>query len=143
MQKMFDEIQNKELSTLTYPNQDFRVLPDSAEKINEQSKEKEKFEKKTEESLNEEDEKILDEILLENKKRLMKSVTENTGALSEGEINKIASISAPTIDGKKQTVEERLQENVKKDNKKFLKRSSITLKLSPPKKNKKKPYDKE
>ena len=68
MQKMFDEIQKKQLSTLEYPNQDFRILPDSAEKINEQSKQREEFERRTGESLNEENEKILDEILLENKK---------------------------------------------------------------------------
>ena len=139
MQKMFDEIQKKQLSTLEYPNQDFRVLPDSAEKINEQLKQREELEKKTEEILNEENEKILDEILLENKKKLMKSVTENSVALSEGEINKITTISIPTVENIRQSVDERLKENVKKDNEKFLKKkSSITL--TP---RKKKPYDKE
>ena len=141
MQKMFDEIQKKQLSTLEYPNQDFRVLPDSVEKINEQLKQREEFERKTEEILNEENEKILDEILLENKKKLMKSVTENSVALSEGEINKITTISIPTVENIKQSVDEQLKENVKKDNDKFLKKkSSITLKISP---RKKKPYDKE
>ena len=139
MQKMFDEIQKKQLSKLEYPNQDFRVLPDSVEKINEQSKQREELEKKTEEILNEENEKILNEILLENKKKLMKSVTENSATLSEGEINKITTISIPTIENIKQSVDERLKENVKKDNEKFLKKkSSISLTL-----RKKKPYDKE
>ena len=143
MQKMFDEIQNRQLSTLQYPNQDFSILPDTQEKINEESKKKKEFEKKTEESLNEENEKILDEILFENKKKLMKSVTENSATLSEGEINKITSISTLTNDNETQTVEERLQENVKKDNEKFFKKkSSISLKITP-KKDKKKPYDKE
>ena len=132
MQKMFDEIQKKQLSTLEYPNQDFRVLPDSAEKINEQLKQREELEKKTEEILNEENEKILDEILIE-------SVTENSVALSEGEINKITTISIPTVENIRQSVDELLKENVKKDNEKFLKKkSSITL--TP---RKKKPYDKE
>ena len=130
MQKMFDEIQKKKLSTLEYPNQDFRVLPDSEEKINEQSKYREELEKKTEEILNEENEKILDEILLENKKKLMKSVTENSAALSEGEINTITNISIPTVENIKQSVDERLKENVKKDNEKFLKKkSSINVRL--------------
>ena len=138
MQKMFDEIQKKQLGTLEYPNQDFRVLPDSEEKINEQIKQREEFEKKNEEIQNEENEKILDEILLENKKKLMKSVTENSATLSEGEINKITSISIPTVENIKQSVDERLKENVKKDNEKFLKKkSSISIKL------RKKPYDKE
>ena len=68
----------------------------------------------------------------------MKSVTENSVALSEGEINKITNISIPTVENIKQSVDERLKENVKKDNEKFLKKkSSITVKL------RKKPYDKE
>ena len=68
----------------------------------------------------------------------MKSVTENSAALSEGEINKITTISIPTVENIKQSVDERLKENVKKDNEKFLKKkSSITVKL------RKKPYDKE
>ena len=136
MQKIFDEIQNKQLSTLEYPNQDFRVFPDSAEKINEQSKQKKEFERITEESLNEENERILDEILLENKKKLMKSVTENSAKLSEGEINKITNISIPTVGNIQQSVDERLNENVKKDNEKFLKKSSVKILL------RKKPYDK-
>ena len=136
MQKMFDEIQNRQLSTLEYPNQDFRVLPDSPEKINKESKQREEFEKKTEESLNEENERILDEILLENKKKLMKSVTENSAALSEGEINKITNISIPTVGNIQQSVDERLNENVKKDNEKFLKKKSSVKSL------RKKPYDK-
>ena len=136
MQKMFDEIQNRQLSTLEYPNQDFRVLPDSPEKINKESKQREEFEKKTEEILNEENERILDEILLENKKKLMKSVTENSAKLSEGEINKITNISIPTVGNIQQSVDERLNENVKKDNEKFLKKSSVKISL------RKKPYDK-
>ena len=136
MQKMFDEIQSKQLSTLEYPNQDFRVLPDSPEKINKESKQKEEFEKRTEEILNEENERILDEILLENKKKLMKSVTENSAKLSEGEINKITNISIPTVGNIQQSVDERLNENVKKDNEKFLKKSSVKISL------RKKPYDK-
>ena len=136
MQKMFDEIQNRQLSTLEYPNEDFRVLPDSPEKINKESKQREEFEKKTEEILNEENEKILDEILLENKKKLMKSVTENSAKLSEGEINKITNISIPTVGNIQQSVDERLNENVKKDNGKFLKKSSVKISL------RKKPYDK-
>ena len=136
MQKMFDEIQNRQLSTLEYPNQDFRVLPDSPEKINKESKEREEFEKKTEEILNEENERILDEILLENKKKLMKSVTENSAKLSEGEINKITNISIPIVGNIQQSVDERLNENVKKDNEKFLKKSSVKISL------RKKPYDK-
>ena len=133
MQILFDEIQSKQLSTLKYPNEDFRVLPDYAEKINKESKQREEFEKKNEEILNEENERILDEILLENKKKLMKSVTENSAKLSEGEINKITNISIPTIENIQQPVDERLNENVKKDNKKFLKKSAV---------KKKKPYDK-
>ena len=137
MQKMFDEIQKKQLNTLEYPNQDFRVLPDSAEEINKRSKQREEFEKKTEESLNEENERIIDEILLENKKKLMKSVTENSSALSEGEINKITNISIPTVGNMQQSVDERLKENVQKDNEKFLrKKSSVKISL------RKKPYDK-
>ena len=136
IQKMFDEIQSKQLSTLEYPNEDFRVLPDSPEKINKESKQREEFEKKTEEILNEENERILDEILLENKKKLMKSVTENSAKLSEGEINKITNISIPTVGNIQQSVDERLNENVKKDNEKFLKKSSNKKSL------KKKPYDK-
>ena len=92
--------------------------------------------KKTEEILNEENERILDEILLENKKKLMKSVTENSAKLSEGEINKITNISIPTIGNIQQSVDERLNENVKKDNEKFLKKSSVKISL------RKKPYDK-
>ena len=135
MQKMFDEIKNRQLSTLEYPNEDFKVLPDSPEKINEESKRREEFEKKNEEILNEENERILDEILLENKKKLMKSVTENSAKLSEGEINKITNISIPTVGNIQQSVDERLNENVKKDNEKFLKKSSVKISL------RKKPYD--
>ena len=136
MQILFDEIQSKQLSTLEYPNEDFRVLPDSEEKINEQIKQREEFEKKLEEIQNEENERILDEILLENKKKLMKSVTENSAKLSEGEINKITNISIPTVGNIQQSVDERLNENVKKDNEKFLKKSSVKISL------RKKPYDK-
>ena len=136
IQKMFDEIQSKQLSTLEYPNEDFRVLPDSEEKINEQIKQREEFEKKLEEIQNEENERILDEILIENKKKLMKSETENSAKLSEGEINKITNISIPTVGNIQQSVDERLNENVKKDNEKFLKKSSNKKSL------KKKPYDK-
>ena len=68
----------------------------------------------------------------------MKSVTENSAALSEGEINTITNISIPTVENIKQSVDERLKENVKKDNEKFLKKkSSINVRL------RKKPYDKE
>ena len=63
----------------------------------------------------------------------MKSVTENSAKLSEGEINKITNISIPTIGNIQQSVDERLNENVKKDNEKFLKKSSAL---------RKKPYDK-
>ena len=140
MQKIFDEIKNKELSTLEYPNQDFRVLPDTQEKINQQSKERDAFEKKTEESLSEQDREISEAVLLESKKKLIESVTDNATTLSENEINTISSISIPVIN-QTPTVEERLRENVKKDNAKFLKKSSINIKLSPPKK--KKPYDRE
>ena len=63
----------------------------------------------------------------------MKSVTENSAKLSEGEINKITNISIPTIENIQQPVDERLNENVKKDNKNFLKKSAV---------KKKKPYDK-
>ena len=142
MQKIFDEIKNKELSTLEYPNQDFRVLPDTQEKINQQSKERDAFEKKTEESLSEQDGEISEAVLLESKKKLIESVTDNATTLSENEINTISSISIPVIN-QTPTVEERLRENVKKDNAKFLKKSSINIKLSPPKKTKKKPYDRE
>ena len=140
MQKIFDEIKNKELSTLEYPNQDFRVFPDTQEKINQQSKERDAFEKKTEESLSEQDREISEAVLLESKKKLIESVTDNATTLSENEINTISSISIPVIN-QTPTVEERLRENVKKDNAKFLKKSSINIKLSPPKK--KKPYDRE
>ena len=142
MQKIFDEIKNKELSTLEYPNQDFRVFPDTQEKINQQSKERDAFEKKTEESLSEQDREISEAVLLESKKKLIESVTDNATTLSENEINTISSISIPVIN-QTPTVEERLRENVKKDNAKFLKKSSINIKLSPPKKTKKKPYDRE
>ena len=121
MQKIFDEIKNKELSTLEYPNQDFRVLPDTQEKINQQSKEKDAFEKKTEESLSEQDREISEAVLLESKKKLIESVTDNATTLSENEINTISSISIPVIN-QTPTVEERLRENVKKDNAKFLKK---------------------
>ena len=137
MQKIFDEIKNKELSTLEYPNQDFRVLPDTPEKINEETRKKEKFQDITNISLTEEDEKIFEEILLENKKKLIKSVTENSAQLSEKEINNITSttLTIPIKDGK--SVKERIDENVKKGNEKFIKkRSSKTILL------KKKPYDK-
>ena len=140
MQKIFDEIKNKELSTLEYPNQDFRVFPDTQEKINQQSKERDAFEKKTEESLSEQDREISEAVLLESKKKLIESVTDNATTLSENEINTISSLSIPVIN-QTPTVEERLRENVKKDNAKFLKKSSINIKLSPPKK--KKPYDRE
>ena len=140
MQKIFDEIKNKELSTLEYPNQDFRVFPDTQEKINQQSKERDAFEKKTEESLSEQDREISEAVLLESKKKLIESVTDNATTLSENEINTISSLSIPIIN-QTPTVEERLRENVKKDNAKFLKKSSINIKLSPPKK--KKPYDRE
>ena len=66
----------------------------------------------------------------------MKSVTENSAKLSEGEINKITNISIPTVGNIQQSVDERLNENVKKDNEKFLKKSSNKKSL------KKKPYDK-
>ena len=49
----------------------------------------------------------------------MKSVTENSAKLSEGEINKITNISIPTVGNMQQSVDERLKENVQKDNEKF------------------------
>ena len=66
----------------------------------------------------------------------MKSVTENSATLSEGEINKITNISIPTVGNIQQLVDERLNENVKKDNEKFLKKSSVKISL------RRKPYDK-
>ena len=138
MQKISDEILTKELSTLEYPNQDFRVFPDTPEKIIQESKKKETFDEKTKESLNEQDEEISQDVILQSQKKLLDSITDNVGVLSENEIKNITSVSAPKINIVEKTPEERIQKNIKKDNSKFLKK--IISKISP---TKKKPYDKE
>ena len=138
MQKISDEILTKELSTLEYPNQDFRVFPDTPEKIIQESKKKEAFDEKTKESLNEQDEEISQNFILQSQKKLLDSITDNVEVLSENEINIITSVSAPKLNIAEKTPEERIQKNIKKDNTKFLKK--IISKISP---TKKKPYDKE
>ena len=142
MQKLSDEILNKELSTLQYPNQDFRVFPDTPEKIAENSRKEKEFEKKTEEALNERDKEISQDVIIKSRKKLFDSITDNIDNLPEVDISKIVVVSKPDVE--EMTVEERLQENVKKDNEKFLrKKSSVTLKITPPKKSpREKPYDK-
>ena len=86
-------------------------------------------------------------------------MTDNVNNLSEDVLNNAAlSISSDkaTTSTEKQTVEDHVRETIKKDNQKFYerKKSSIKLKLSPPKKSprkkltdllteeEKKPYDK-
>ena len=132
-----------------YPIENFKVMPNTAEEIREQSN-KEKIEKeKNEKALNERDEEISSDFILESQKDLMKSLTDNADILSQDEINNISSLALPKIVTKEKTVEEHLQETIKENNQEFLKKSSsVKLKITPPrrstriKKSNKKPYEK-
>ena len=147
MQKIQDEINTREKNKLEYPNKNFGSFPNTAEEIIQQSNREKTFREKNEESLNERDEEISRDLLLQSQKRLIESVTDNSDTLSENEISNISSASLPKVDLKENTVEERLQENIKKDNAKFLKRSSVSLKITPPRRSSRianeKPYKKE
>ena len=75
---------------------------------------------------------------------MIESITENAESLSTNDISTISSNLIPKVNISSTTPEKRLQENIKKDNAKFLKRSSITLKITPPRKNNRdKPYEKD
>ena len=147
MQKIQDEINTREKNKLEYPNKNFGSFPNTAEEIIQRSNRGKTFREKNEESLNERDEEISRDLLLQSQKRLIESVTDNSDTLSENEISNISSASLPKVDLKENTVEERLQENIKKDNAKFLKRSSVSLKITPPRRSSRianeKPYKKE
>ena len=132
-----------------YPIENFKVMPNTAEEIKEQSN-KEKAEKeKNEKALNERDEEISSDFIIESQKDLMKSLTDNVDILSQDEINNISSVALPKIVKKEKTVEEHLQETIKENNQEFLiKSSSVKLKITPPrrstrvKKPNEKPYEK-
>ena len=122
MQKISDEINNRENNKLEYPNKNFEVFPNTAEEIIQQSNKEKTFREKNEQSLNERDEEISQDVILKSQKKLIESITDNVETLSENEINNISSASLPKVNIAEETVEERLQENIKKDNAKFLKR---------------------
>ena len=74
-------------------------------------------------------------------------MTDNVEILSQDELNNISLNALPKIIEKK-SVEEHVQETIKKNNQEFIKRkkSSVTLKVTPPRRlvrEKKKPYEKE
>ena len=144
METVKDNINSNE--KFEYPIENFKVMPDTTEEIIERSN-REKMEKeKTEKALNERDEEISSDFIIETRKNLMKSLTDNVNILSQDEINNISSSSLPKIVKKEKTVEEHLQETIKKDNQKFLRKSSsVKLKITPSKikKQVKKPYDKD
>ena len=144
MQKIQDALDRSESGKLEHPYKNYQVLPDTPEKIIQQSNDEKKFCEKTDESLNERDEEISQDVILKSQKQLIESITSNTETLSTSDISNISSVSLPKVNISDKTVEERVQENVKKDNAKFLKRSSVTLKITPPKKSfREKPYTKD
>ena len=147
MQKIQDEINSKEKKKLEYPNENFGSFPNTAEQIIQQSNKEKAFQEKIEKSLNQRDEEISSDFILESQKELIKSITDNVDTLSQNEINNISLAALPNVVVKEKTVEDHLQENIKKDNAKFLKRSSVTLKVTPPRRSSRianeKPYKKE
>ena len=147
MQKIQDEINSKEKKKLEYPNENFGSFPNTAEQIIQQSNKEKAFQEKNEKSLNQRDEEISSDFILESQKELIKSITDNVDTLSQNEINNISLAALPKVVVKEKTVEDHLQENIKKDNAKFLKRSSVTLKVTPPRRSSRianeKPYKKE
>ena len=82
-------------------------------------------------------------------------MTDNVDILSQNELNNISLAALPKVI-KKKSVEEHLQETIKKNNQDFIKKkSSVKLKVSPPRRSlrirltnllieqNKKPYEKE
>ena len=144
MQKIQEKIDTGEIGQLTHPHENFNVFPDTPEKIIQQSEKEKEFSRKTEESLNERAKEISRDIILKSQKELIESIIDNAEALSTNDINNISSSLLPKVTISSMTAEERIQENVRKDNAKFLKRSSVKLKITPPKKNnREKPYEKD
>ena len=85
----------------------------------------------------------------------MKSITDNADILSQNELNNVSLAALPKVIEKK-SVEEHVQETIKKNNQDFIKKkSSVKLKVTPPRRSsqirltdllteeKKKPYEKE
>ena len=133
---------------IKFPHENFGSFPNTSEEIIEETNRIEKAKKKLEDVLNERDEEISSDIILQSKKDLIKSMTDNVDALSQDEINKISLISLPKIVEKK-SVEEHVDE-IKKNNQDYIKKkSSVKLKVTPPRRSlrilseQKKPYDKQ
>ena len=88
METVKDNINSNE--KFEYPIENFKVMPDTTEEIIERSN-REKMEKeKAEKALNERDEEISSDFIIETRKNLMKSLTDNVNILSQDEINNIS-----------------------------------------------------
>ena len=136
------EILKKEIE---FPRENFDSFPNTSEEIIEETNRNQRIEKKLEEALNQRDEEISSNVISEKRKDLIKSMTDNVEILSQDKLNNISLIALPKIVEKK-SVEENVQETIKKNNQEFGKRkkSSVTLKVTPPRRREnKKPYEKE
>ena len=82
-------------------HENFKSFPNTAEEIIEETNRIETIKKKTDEALNERNEEITSDFILQSKKDLIKSMTDNVDVLSQDEINKVSLIALPKIIEKK------------------------------------------
>ena len=140
---------------IDYPNENFGSFPNTREEIIEETNQNEAIKRKLEEALNQRDEEISSDVISESKKKLLKSITDNVDILSQNELNNVSLVALPKVIEKK-SVEEHVQETIKKNNQDFIKKkSSVKLKVTPLRRSsrirltdllteeKKKPYEKE
>ena len=140
---------------IEYPNENFGSFPSTSKEIIEETNRNETIKSKLEKDLNQRDEEISSDVISESRKKLIKSMTNNVDKLSQNELNNISLSALPKVIEKK-SVEEHLQETIKKNNQDFIKKkASVKLKITPPRKSarirltdllieeKKKPYEKE
>ena len=137
IQTLKDEIESNSLNgkKLEHPNEIFGSFPSTSEEIIEQSKKAETFQKESDESLNQRDEEISSDLILKSQKELIKSITDNVDSLSQNEINNISLAALPKVVVKEKTIEDHLEETIKKNNQDFLKKSSVKLKVTPPRRS--------
>ena len=93
-----DDVSNKKIE---FPHENFKSFPNTAEEIIEETNRIETIKKKTDEALNERNEEITSDVILQSKKDLIKSMTDNVDVLSQDEINKVSLIALPKIIEKK------------------------------------------
>ena len=138
---------------IEYPNENFGSFHNTSKEIIEETNRNETIQRKNDEAQNQRDEEISSNIISDSRKKLIKSITDNVDILSQNELNNVSLVALPKVI-EKQLVEEHVQETIKKNNQDYIKKSTVKLKITPPRRSsrirstnllteeKKKPYEK-